>query len=423
MAISKALALALSISTLTLAQGTITDPIDPNGGPGLVAASDFVFNDRALFLSDGQFIGPPDTNNNNVMSHRSLFYSLDLTTSWPTSKPAWKKLTHQKNKLKAGKMALSHDGTTVYFFENDSVQPYNIQSDEWGLNTNITATNEQEGIPFFGTDVLATTDLDSGKIFGGRFLAEGQKFILSEFDPKDNSVISSAVDVSFNATQTMVYSRSRKSLFFSTNGPKGSNLHEYNLASKTFTAVVGKGQVPEYREGACFVSTNDGKSLILAGGRRVFQPPVTADAAAATTTILKDVSIFDIETSTWTKITETPNGYYLATCAVTPAAANNNVLILYGGFDKLYPVVPHQTMHNDNIPAIFDFKTKTWLANFTPGSNNNSTSNDGGNETNNNGGSSSGSESSATLSTATASRFLNFGVLVATIILAGTSTL
>ncbi|KAG0356704.1 hypothetical protein BG005_004352 [Podila minutissima] len=353
--LATALAVAMTMPRSTLAQ-VITDPTDPKGGPGTVANADYVFNDQKLYLSDGYYNGADKFQ----MTPRQLFYSLDLTAPWPTSKPAWTKLVRQ-DKLYAGRMGLSKDGSVIYFFTPDSVQPYNVQKAEWGVVTNFTAAE-------FGTSLVAT-DTDSGKIIGVRHyvptypegprIIKDAQIIFSEFDPKDNSIVKTALNVT-EFTEEVAYSSARKSLFFAATGPD-SNLYEYNLATKNFSAVIGKGQVPGYRKGACFASANGGKTLILAGGQKVYQPPTdNIIGNPGPTPMLTDVSVFDVETSTWTKVTETPNGYYQAACAVS-----GDSLILYGGFDKLYPI-PQPNIHNDNVPAIFNLKDKVWVANYTP---------------------------------------------------------
>lgn len=222
----------LAIITMSAAQ-VIVDPTDPKGGPGIVANADYVSNDQKLFLSDGVYNGV----DKNQLTPREIFYSLDLTVPWPASKPAWTKLAHQ-SQPHAGRMALSKDGSVVYFFNPNSVQPYNVQTAEWGTVTNFTGTE-------FGTSLIAT-DSDSGKIIGvqrsvltypggPRFIKDAQA-IFSEFDPNDNSVVHTAVNVT-EFTQKVAYSSARKSLFFSSTGPD-SILYEYNLATKNFTAVV-----------------------------------------------------------------------------------------------------------------------------------------------------------------------------------------
>ncbi|KFH66566.1 hypothetical protein MVEG_07091 [Podila verticillata NRRL 6337] len=346
----------LAIIPMSTTAQIVVDPTDPKGGPGTVANADCVSNDQKLFLSDGVYDGV----DKNQLTPREIFYSLDLTVPWPASKPAWTKLVRQ-SQPQAGRMGLSKDGSVVYFFNPNSVQPYNVQTAEWGAVTNFTGTE------LFGASLIAT-DSDSGKIIGlrhniptskGPGIIKDAQIVFSEFDPNDNSVVHTALNVT-EFTQEVAYSSPRKSLFFSSTGPD-SILYEYNLATKNFTAVIGKGQVPEYRSGACFASASGGKTLILAGGRKVYQPPANnIFGSVGENPILNDVSAFDVETSTWTKLTETPNGYYLAACAVS-----GDSLILYGGFDKLYPI-PQPNIHNDNVPVIFNLKDKVWVANYTP---------------------------------------------------------
>jgi len=128
-AMSTALAVTLFLLTTPLCTAqSISDPTDPNGGPGTVAGSDFVFNDQRLFLSDGGYNAREGLADIDVRwTRRQLFYSLDLSVPWPASRPAWTKLARQPNKAAmVGDMALGKDGSVVYFFDSDQVQPYNV---------------------------------------------------------------------------------------------------------------------------------------------------------------------------------------------------------------------------------------------------------------------------------------------------------
>lgn len=126
---------------------SISDPTDPSGGPGTIASSDFVFNNQRLFLSDGGYNAREGPAGTDVRwTRHQLFYSLDLSVPWSSSHPAWTKLVRQPNKTSmVGDMALSKDGSVVYFFDGDQVQLYNVAKAEWGSVANLTTVDMSLG--------------------------------------------------------------------------------------------------------------------------------------------------------------------------------------------------------------------------------------------------------------------------------------
>lgn len=204
-----------------------------------VAGSDFVFNNQRLFLSDGGYNareGPADIDVR--WKRRQLFYSLDLSVPWPASRPAWTKLARQPNKAAmVGDMALGKDGSVVYFFDSNRVQPYNVAKAEWGSVANLTTVDMSLGVRATDTDsgvVVAIRDNVMGAPDGAPSPQHAFRLTFNVFDPATNGIVTEGVDT-LERVQGMVYSSERKSLFLL---GYQSTLYEYNLAAKTYTSVV-----------------------------------------------------------------------------------------------------------------------------------------------------------------------------------------
>ncbi|KFH66585.1 hypothetical protein MVEG_07110 [Podila verticillata NRRL 6337] len=331
---------------------SISEPTDPSGGPGTVASSDFVFNNQRLFLSDGGYNareGPADTDVR--WTRRQLFYSLDLSVPWPSSRPAWTKLARQPNKASmVGDMALSKDGSVVYFFDGYQVQLYNVAKDEWGSVANLTTVDMSLGVRATDTDsgvVIALRDNVTGAPDGVPSLQRAFRLTFNVFDPATNGIVTEGVDT-LERVQEMVYSSERKSLFLL---GYQFTLHEYNLAAKTYTSVVVKGNTSKQLTADCFASAYNGKNLVALGSLN----------SSSLDQITRDVFVFDVASSAWFKVSETPVGHSNGVCAIS-----GDMLVLYGGFQTPNAYPKKVGTPNSNAPSIFNLKDKVWVDTYVP---------------------------------------------------------
>ena len=82
--------------------------------------------------------------------------------------------------------------------------------------------------------------------------------------------------------------------------------------------------------------------------------------------VLSDLYTFDTTTYVWTRLADTPVGYYEAVCTVA-----GDSLILYGGYNHHY--YPHESGEEDQIfnnvtPSIYNLKESAWVTTYTPSS-------------------------------------------------------
>ncbi|KAF9417468.1 hypothetical protein BGZ94_009966 [Podila epigama] len=368
------------------------NPVDPKGGPGSFGQARSAFNEEKMFIGDALY-----TWSNSTEFLRNIFYSLDLTQPWQTTAPAWSQLVYQgglSNKT-ARPLGLNKAGSAVYCFDTTRAQAYVISKAKWDRPFNLTMNFDQLGDPITDTDNDIFFHLSPAPSKGGKTLE------LLKFDTKTNLGASVPGDMTpleppskpGQAPITLnpatfprgVYSSARKSMYFVNMDEPTIKLHEFNVETNTWVPLVEKGDIPQRRTGACYAAAYGGTKLVLAGGSRFDTPssskkpkitttsgyptgyPTTTSAPATPTnanddsnTVLSDVYLFDVETATWTKMTNLPVGFYGAVCAVS-----GDSLILYGGY-KQYSGRPNQSAHNDNVPYILNLKSNAWVTAFIP---------------------------------------------------------
>ncbi|KAG0333560.1 hypothetical protein BG000_009071 [Podila horticola] len=143
--------------------------IAPGSRTRTLSYADYIFSTQKLFISDGSLAV------DGVLRRRESFYSLDPAT----------------------RMALNKDGSTVFMFSDNKVQPYNIAKAEWSSVVNLTTV-----------DMTCLT--------------------------RPHGVVTSTVE--HTNVRATVYSSERKSVFLL---GFDRRLYEYNLTSKTYSTVIG----------------------------------------------------------------------------------------------------------------------------------------------------------------------------------------
>ncbi|KAG0013492.1 hypothetical protein BGZ82_002117 [Podila clonocystis] len=357
----KSFLLSLSLAVLALTSISPSTAQFTPKRPGIIGPVQDVANSQRLIYNDGRnhgFLAPA--------TDPSLF-ALDLTTPWPTSSPAWSRAAFPKEASAAGSMtgtmAMTKDGSDLLAFGPETIVPFNIQKAEWGAGFAAQPHKFVNG--------GATTDTDTGLIYGMEQTVDPSSNTTSRslhvFDPKSRTMtmVTSVPTLAIHWLSNGVYSKARKSLFYPTFGDPSSNLQEFNLATKTWTAVMGTGDVPSARYGSCFIADPSGKKLIVVGGGRLETPlSVYQSVTPKAENVLSDIYMFDVESAVWTKVTSTPRAAMVPLCAVS-----GDSLIVVGGFTNLTNTdiyIKASLAPADDIPMVYDMKNNEWLSNYTP---------------------------------------------------------
>ncbi|KAG0354004.1 hypothetical protein BG005_006809 [Podila minutissima] len=360
--------LALSHSTSTAAAQGPTSPGDPTGKtPGVFGEARSAFTDQKMFLGEAKF-----NFENETQILRTIFWSLDFSQHWTTDTPAWKKLVYQPGMTNdtARPLAVNKGGSAVFCFDRSQAIQYDTDRAAWEKPFNLTVPFNSLGDP------IADTDQDKFYHLNKDLNAATEKLQLVLFNPqnKGGQVVSSDMNRLVNSTAAPgvafpkgVYSSASKSLYFANMDNPAVKLHQYNVESQSWVPLMEKGDIPKRRTGQCYVSAAAGKKIIMAGGLRPTSlnvaPPGIGTGAAPPTSyndVLSEVYIFDIDTSTWSKVGNTPVGFYGSVCAVT-----GDNLIFYGGYNQ-YSELPRRFVYNENKPYIFNLKDNTWVTDFVP---------------------------------------------------------
>ncbi|KAG0336918.1 hypothetical protein BG004_007860 [Podila humilis] len=404
---STALALlVLTVPTTAQTQGppaaAPTVPVDPTGkGPGAFGEARAASTQAKMYLGEAKF---EFLNETSVL--RTIFWSLDFTQPWRTDAPTWSKLQYQpgisNDTLRP--LAVKRDGSAVYCFETKNAQQYDVGNVKWEKPFNLSIPFNQLGEPIADTDNDRFLHLNKGTPpspptdGGGGGDDAGDTLQLVQFNPADNSGSVVTVDMGPIANSTQgpggatgafpkgVYSSDRKSIYFANMENLGVKLQEYNLAAQKWNPVAEKGDIPPQRSGQCYVSAAGGKKIIMAGGLRqsglvdtpsptgsvtgytTFTPTATTSGSPVATPppgspyndVLNDVYSFDVATATWSKLANTPVGFYGSVCAVS-----GDYVIFYGGYNE-YSEMPRRLVYNENKPYIMSLKDNAWVDEFTP---------------------------------------------------------
>ncbi|KAI1296176.1 hypothetical protein EDD11_007524 [Mortierella claussenii] len=341
-------------------------PATGGNSPAPAAFSDFTFAEQQhLFIGDGTsgYGGIFDT----IVPQ---FFSLDLSTPWTSSNPAWTKLIRRPETKDStvGVMTMDANGTAVLFILW-TWYTYTIKTAVWEPPSQAPYPVSWVG----GFEKGAATDSDTGLVYGlgdafsdsNSTSANTPTWTMMELDIKNNKYtrksISGADAPGPQTKKSTVYSTLAKSLFtyeWARNGTD-SALFKYNIATKTWSSVKATGDVPVQRNGPCLAPAYHGRKLILAGGATLERNPVT----------LTDVYIFDVVTSVWSKGAALPKPYTGSACAVS-----GDSFILWGGYNSLGIMNKNVTdpgatgvVLSTDGPIVYNIVANSWGTSYTPG--------------------------------------------------------
>ncbi|KAF9361236.1 hypothetical protein BGX34_007266 [Mortierella sp. NVP85] len=267
------------------------------------------------------------------------FISLDLSTAWASDAPAWKKLTPRTAGSTEGQgfAALTKDQQSILYSTNTTTYKYNIKTDAWDKDPYMNWTYPA----FYGG---AVTDTDTGLMYGMDFYYDtradpdpkSKRF--TTFDPVTKNY--TFADTAHSTWTSMVYSSSGKAIL-----AYASLMRSYNTTSKEWSLIGTNGDAPSMRQWPCLVSADGGKKLILAGG-------IDMEHKAPH----KDVYIFDVATSVWSRLPDAPRAALGPGCAVS-----GNSFLYWGGAKSI-----NATEMNEEGPAILNLASNTWGNRYTP---------------------------------------------------------
>ncbi|KAG0328001.1 hypothetical protein BG000_000689, partial [Podila horticola] len=300
--------------------------------------------DDKLFIQGGFF----DT-------YSSQFFSLDLSTSWPDSSPAWTKLRDGQSTAHLALTASSGGAMGSVLSIGGMEAPmfftaYDVAANTW---SNITGVARN---PYRGLEGHASvTDPSSGLVYivGGYMNGTNTYNSLSVYSPGTKTMVSQQAAASLATSLTdvgAVWSTKRNTLLTfggslaNPNSPAAvppGVVNEYDPNSKTWNVMATTGDVPSARLDHCMVATEDGSKIVVFGG---------TDGSIFN----KDIYILDVEKGKWKRGTDSGTARTRMACGVHSAQ-----FIAWGGSSG-----SNRNTLFGNTPVIYNLNNDKWVGNY-----------------------------------------------------------
>ncbi|KAG0215819.1 hypothetical protein BGX31_000777, partial [Mortierella sp. GBA43] len=270
-------------------------------------------------------------------------FAIDLSVSWSTDMPAYKKLA-SGSQTGVAPCGLSPDGKKWVVITNKYAQSYDIASDQW---SDITA------IPNFTSGlVTGAVDPDSGNLyvpFGVSASTAGAgmlMFIMNTANPRSyNSDTRSSAPIE-QTDFTVAWSTAMKSLIY----VGGASIYSYSpLTGWTDLRPLTSGQAPLGSRYYPCVVAGDSKVVVFGGQNRILNQ-----------TTLTDIYILDVLNMTWKQgqsVTQDQSR------SMGPCAYSNNQFIAWGGVNTLLD--SRTNKEPEPVTMVYNLETDTWTNNYT----------------------------------------------------------
>ncbi|KAF9544242.1 hypothetical protein EC957_012288 [Mortierella hygrophila] len=320
-----------------------------NSSPAPVSGPAFARTPTHLYVLGGN---PNDGNNGPPLSQ---FYSLDLTTPWNTTTPAWTKLAAGPAQA-IFPATFSQDQTKMIVFHltaAPNASRYDINTNAWTPSSADLPGSDFQGIG-------AVTDTNTGVVY----MTAGYTTRLRDSLDVYNFAADSAtkkympgpdIVLPARAYYGNVWSKYRNSILYfggynilSQAIVGGNIVTELVTATQTWNTLTTSGPAPPMRADHCMTTNEDGTMMVVFGGR-----PTDPGASGQNLPYLGDVYILNTISLTWTQGNPGEARIYAA-CTVS-----NSQLIVWGGIDSNNLVAPAEAL-------VYNLTSASWILSFTP---------------------------------------------------------
>ncbi|KAF9352903.1 hypothetical protein BGX26_009319, partial [Mortierella sp. AD094] len=275
-------------------------------------------------------------------------FSIDLSTSWSASSPAYKRLP---DGITAARIANTLvDNNKWVLISNQTGYVYNIAASNWtkiGSDTSINPSLGLSAVVDPSTDTLYVPngykDTFSGAVSLFVYSIAQQLFKSGSMQPSLSNVINYAAAWAPTLKSMIVFGGNIDGSWTTNN-----NLVLYSPTNGWSSPSV-KGDIPPSRTLACMVPAYSGTKMILFGG-------IGYSATNQTGPVLSDIYTLDVASLTWTRGADfgVTGGRAEMSCAVS-----GDYFISWGGAGSV---------SSDVITAIYNMKTGAWTNQYVPGS-------------------------------------------------------
>ncbi|KAF9131786.1 hypothetical protein BGW39_001321 [Mortierella sp. 14UC] len=292
--------------------------------------------------------------------------SLDLTTAWTTTRPAWTTLAlgpvishHSMVAVKPEHGAGLGGGSKGYLLSigGNPASPaafwvaYDFEAGAWkNIPTAIPGT-------YTGLEGhTAVSDPDTGLVYVvGGFYGNTTQNLLTVFDPKTASVVSSqpATDANNRTDVAAVWSTRRKTVLTfggsraitAVYGFDLASLQEYDPSSNIWKTMTTTGTIPTRRLDSCAAASEDGSKIVVFGG------------SLDSNTYFDTIYVLDVITGVWTQGASAPAYRTRMACGFMAGQ-----FVVFGGSRG----ANRETTMHDNIPLIYDPDHNIWSTGYDP---------------------------------------------------------
>ncbi|KAK3805938.1 MAG: hypothetical protein J3Q66DRAFT_360052 [Benniella sp.] len=274
-------------------------------------------------------------------------FMLDLSVSWSTNDPAYKKLTNGPLAY-AAQCAMSNDGKDLFVLQKGTGYIYNLAKDDWSVMQNVNF--------HAGGGTSAATDPESGLIYlpNGAMNFTGSQQLMA-LDPQTRTISTLPMPDAFNVSSysSAAWSPPLKSLLLV--ATYGAGLYSFtpsekDNASKGWKILNTSGVEHLGNYSPCLVSAYGGTKLVLFAGYR--DPKVKSEEGQ---TPMNAIYVYDVATMLWK---EGPSAPFMAgaTCAVT-----GDYFIVWGG-RVMYPTPGYGIINNNTL--VYNIATDKWTSEY-----------------------------------------------------------
>ncbi|KAF9405741.1 hypothetical protein BGZ94_003391 [Podila epigama] len=287
---------------------------------------------RSLIINGG-------SNNTDSVSQT---FSIDLSTAWDTSAPAFTRLPDGPNDYKHASTMLK-DGQNWFVLSNGTGYQYNIPTAAWKSLGNSPYVSRERGLP-------ATTDPNTGYLYIPNAIINGTTQMF-QYDVSLNLLKGLPMEPTLNTlvSYSAAWSSQANQLLAFGGATSGTNTVHGKLyiwsPSGGWSVPVTKGDIPTPRRSHCMVSAEGGAKMILFGG-----------LTDQSNSVLSDVYIYDTATLTWTKGTDAGPSIARAEMA---CAVNKDLLVIWGGGGV-------NTAVTTSITVVYNWKSGKWQTHYSP---------------------------------------------------------
>lgn len=292
---------------------------------------------RAFYIQSGR--------PNGIQTWVTQAFSISLATAWNVTAPAF---TQMKNGLDGHVYAnaLLLDGVTWAAIRNNTYFTYNLNRQELTKKGPVTNYNGNQSL-------AAVRDPSTGDlIIPAAALPVPNGNTTMRFNPTTamQTTLPRFADVDGHQYYTIAASDSAKAIFYfgglilNEVYPTFAKL-EYGSSAWSMVSVIGS-VAPPARAVSCMVAAYGGTKMILIGGE------------GANKTVLSDVYIFDVATSTWTKGAD--GGATRQRAGHNCAVSGDNVVV-YGGYSNVSGRLPVP-----ELVSVYSLTWNVWQQSFLP---------------------------------------------------------